>query len=179
MHAILKTPYRLAPNTRNELQPRAVPFSAEATTLFWEFSNATEEAMAPGKEYDAAIAAYRDFDLTELSGEDFMRGMQLAVYYATEAKRLFGANAGPSEPVHKLSPAQKLPLAQALLGFVQHWEKSTISARDIYTFGPSEIRDRDSAIALAEILIAHGHLVSVNSRQHNMKKWQIVRGPSP
>ena len=34
--SILGAPYPLVPDARNELEPRDVPFSANATTLFWQ-----------------------------------------------------------------------------------------------------------------------------------------------
>jgi Protein of unknown function (DUF3987) len=183
---IMQAPYPLVPDTRNELTPREVPFSAEATTLFWQFADEVEQQMASGGDYDsirpfaaklhehaarlgATIAAHRDRNFTELSSEDFLRGMQIAVYYASEAKRISGAGAANSE----LLPAQKL------LDWLQHeWTKDTVSARDIYTFGPRSIRDRQSATDLAGILVKHGWLIPIKTRQHNMEKWQIVRKPS-
>ena len=191
MLSIMETPYPLVPDTRNELEPRDVPFSADATALFWEFADEAEKQMAPGGDYEsirafaaklpehaarlgATIAAYRDLNFTELSREDFLRGMQIAVYYATEAKRISGANTVSPE----LSPAQKLPPAQKLLDWLQHdWTKPTITARDIYTYGPSSIRDRESAIDLAEILVEHGWLTPIKTRRRNMKEWQITKGP--
>src|SRR6516164_268412 len=188
---IMEAPYPLVPDTRNELAPREVPFSAEATTLFWQFADEVEKQMAPGGDYDsvrpfaaklpehaarlgATIAASRDRNFTELSSEDFLRGMQIAVYYAAESKRISGAAAASSE----LLPAQKLPPAQKLLDWLQHeWTKDTVSARDIYTYGPRSIRDRQSATDLAGILVKHGWLIPITTRQQNMEKWQIVRKP--
>jgi hypothetical protein len=195
MREILNTPYQLAPDTRNELQPRVVLFSAEAAALFREFYNAVEAETAPGKEYEsiaplaaklpqhaarlgATIAAYRNLDFKELGVDDFKCGMHLAYYYAGEAKRLFGANAGPSEPVAKLPPAQKVSLAQTLLDWLAKWKKPIVSVRDIYTHGPRSIRVRESAIALAEILVEHGHLVSIKTSRPDSKKWQVARRPS-
>jgi hypothetical protein len=186
---IMEARYPLVPDTRNELAPREVPFSAEATTLFWQFADEVEQQMAPGGDYDsvrpfaaklpehaarlgATIAASRDRNFTELSSEDFLRGMQIAVYYAAEAKRISGAAAASSE----LLPAQKLPPAQKLLDWLQHeWTKDTVSARDIYTYGPRSIRDRQSATDLAGILVKHGWLIPIKTRQQNMEKWRIVR----
>jgi len=54
--------------------------------------------------------------------------------------------------------AQKLSPAQKLLDWLQYWPKPTISARDIYTSGPRSIRDRESAIDLAKILVEYGWL---------------------
>jgi hypothetical protein len=76
----------------------------------------------------------------------------------------------PAEGIRRDSPAQKL------LDWLQHdWTGSTITARDIYHFGPNSSRDRESAISLAEILVAHGRLIPIETRRVDMKKWQIVR----
>jgi hypothetical protein len=189
---IMQAPYPLVTDTRNELAPREVPFSAEATTLFWQFADEVEQQMATGGDYDsirpfaaklhehaarlgATIAAHRELNFTELGHEDFLRGMQIAVYYASEAKRISGAGAASSE----LLPAQKLLCAQKLLEWLQDkWTKDTVSARDIYTFGPRSIRDLQSATELAGILVKHNWLIPIKTRQHNMEKWQIVRKPS-
>jgi Protein of unknown function (DUF3987) len=188
---IMEAPYPLAPDTRNELKPRDVPFSAEATTLFWGFADEVEKQMARGGEYEsvrpfaaklpehaarlgATLTAYRDIKFTELSREDFQRGMQIAVYYATEAKRISGANTVSSE----LLPAQKLHPAQKLLEWLQHsWPKPIISAREIYTHGPNSIRNRDHAIDLAEVLVEHGWLIAVKTGRRDKKVWRIVRRP--
>src|SRR5262249_58459543 len=106
----------------------------------------------------ATIAAYREPTFTELSREDFQRGIQIAAYYATEAKRISGANTVGSEL------AQKLPHAQKLLDCLQHvWSKPTVSARDIYTHGPNCIRHRDRAIDLAKILVKHAWLIPIEA----------------
>ena len=93
------------PGTRNELDPRAVPFSTDATALFWEFVDAVEKEMALGGEYESirpfaaklpehaarlamTIAGYRDPNIAELDHEDLNRGIRLAAYYASEAKRI-------------------------------------------------------------------------------------------
>jgi hypothetical protein len=109
MLGILRTPYPLAPGTRNELAPRAVPFSVDAAMRFSQFADEAAEQSAPGGDYEsiplfaerlpehasrlgAAIAAYQDLNFAELSGEGFQRGVQLATFYASEAKRLVGAS---------------------------------------------------------------------------------------
>jgi len=73
--------------------------------------------------------------------------------------------------------AQKPPLAQTLLDWLQRWNKPTISTRDICQFGPRSIRDRKNAIIAAEILAVHGWLIPLKMRQYNAHKWQIVRRP--
>jgi hypothetical protein len=190
---ILEIPYPLVSDRRNELKPRVVSFSAEAEQLFWEFHDECEKAMIDGGEYESirrfagklpehaarlstTIAAYKDINLVGLSREDFLRGIRIATYYAHEAKRLFGPPAISSE----LLPTQELlPPAKRLLDWLLHdWPKPSISARDIYTYGPNSIRNRTSAIALAEVLVEHGWLIPVKTRRRDMKEWRIVREPS-
>jgi hypothetical protein len=135
--SILETPYLLAPDTRNELEPRAISFSTEAEELFWEFVDAVEKEMAAGGEYESirpfaaklpehaarlatAVAGYRDFNLIELGPEDFFCGIRIATYYATEAKRISGS--GWTDP--------ELLLAKKLLDWLLLvWDKPTVSAR--------------------------------------------------
>jgi Protein of unknown function (DUF3987) len=131
--AILGTPYSLAKGTKNE--PRPLPFSAEATKLYWGFADESEKAMAQGGEYESikpfaaklpehaarlatTIAAYRDINVSELGREDLMRGILLATYYANEAKRIFESNwANPD-----------LLLAQKLLDWLKNdWAQPTIA----------------------------------------------------
>jgi hypothetical protein len=42
MLSIMEAPYPLVPDTRNELKPRDVPFSVDATALYWEFADEVE-----------------------------------------------------------------------------------------------------------------------------------------
>ena len=182
--AILETPYPLAPDTRNELAPRTLTFSADAAELFWEFTDFVEKAMAPGGEYEtirpfaaklpehaarlaAALAGCRDLTVAELSREDFTRGIHLATYYATEAKRITGSNWADPE----------LLLAEKLLDWLlRDWAKPTVAARDLYRLGPAAIRDRETALSLTKILVEHGWLSPVKTRRRDMREWQIIRG---
>ena len=54
---------------------------------------------------------------------------------------------------------------------------ATIRARDICRFGPNSIRDRESAIKMAEILVRHGWLVPMKTHRHDAKRWRIALGP--
>jgi hypothetical protein len=72
---------------------------------------------------------------------------------------------------------QKVLPAQKLLDWIQHdWPKPIISARDIQRLGPNSVRGRRKAIKLTEALVEHGHLIPIQTRRRNMKRWQIVQG---
>jgi hypothetical protein len=77
----------------------------------------------------------------------------------------------PTKKAQKPSPPQRL------LDWLQHWPESTIRARDIRIYGPNSIRDRESAIDSAEILVKNGWLVPIKTRRRDMHEWQIVRKP--
>jgi hypothetical protein len=73
----------------------------------------------------------------------------------------------------------KAPLIEQTLDWIiNRWPQPAIRVRDILRFGPAAARNRKSAVALAENLAAHGWLQPLATRQHNMKMWQVVRGPS-
>jgi hypothetical protein len=114
----------------------------------------------------AAIAGYKDLTVADLSEEEFKRGIGLAVYYASEAKRLQGSTwATP-----------RLVLAQTLLEWLQNRGKPRVTARDIYTYGPGAIRDRGTALELANILVAHGWLREVKTHRCDRQEWELVSG---
>jgi hypothetical protein len=179
--AILESPQPLAKDKLNELEPRALPFSLAAEALYWGFCDAVEREMGSGGEYAAiqgfaaklpehaarlatGIAGYKDLKVAELSEEDFKRGIALAVYYASEVKRLQGSTwANP-----------RLVLAQALLVWLQTRGKPIVTARDIYTYGPGAIRDRGTTLELANILVAHGWLRELKTHRHDRLEWEVA-----
>jgi hypothetical protein len=71
------------------------------------------------------------------------------------------------------------PLAAGmLLSWIQNnWREPTIRVRDICRFGPNPIRDRKSAIKMAEILAGHGWLVPMKPHRCDTKRWRIAIGP--
>lgn len=72
---------------------------------------------------------------------------------------------------------QKIQHAQKLLDWLQHARtRPTISARDIYTYGPRP-RDRESAIDLAKSLVEHGWLIPIQTHRYDRYEWQVVRKP--
>ena len=71
------------------------------------------------------------------------------------------------------------PPVERLLDFlVNRWRKPEIRLNEIRQFGPWPIRDRKSALALAEVLVAHGWLKPVKAWRYDIKMWTVVRGPT-
>jgi hypothetical protein len=78
----------------------------------------------------------------------------------------------------ELSQAQKLQPAQTLLTWLQrHWNKPTISEREIRIFGPRCCRDRETASGSAEVLVRHNWLKAVSVRRRDSRAWEIIRRP--
>jgi hypothetical protein len=111
------------------------------------------------------IAGYCDINVSELGREDFLRGIKIATYYANEAKRIFESSwANPD-----------LLLAQKLLDWLKNaWPDKTVTARDIYQYGPSAIRDRKTTLTVTQILVDHGWLERLPTIQRDQNEWQLV-----
>jgi hypothetical protein len=68
--------------------------------------------------------------------------------------------------------------AERFLDFVvNRWPCEVVRLREIQQFGPGSLRDRKSALALAEQLVAAGWLERVEPRRHDTRIWRVVRGP--
>jgi hypothetical protein len=80
------------------------------------------------------------------------------------------------QPIVPPSDPKAPPIEKTLDWLINRWSKPAVRVRDIMQFGPKPIRNRKSAIATAEILAARGWLSALPTRQHNEKKWAIVRG---
>ena len=89
-------------------------------------------------------------------------------------KRLSAGRPPAEEPMPPPTPLA----AGMLLGWIQNnWTQPIIRARDICRFGPNPIRDRESAIKMAEILVGHGWLVPMKPHRCDTKRWRIAIGP--
>ena len=78
----------------------------------------------------------------------------------------------------RLRRALKLQPAQLLLDWlIADQTRTIISARDICRLGPGQIRNRESALNSAKILVEHGWLIPLESHRHDRHRWQIVRKP--
>ena len=82
------------------------------------------------------------------------------------------------EPVAPLPPATP-PEALRLLNWLQHnWGKSTVTAKNLYQFGPYPIRKRADALKAAEVLEKRGWLIPIKTaHRHDARKWQVTIGP--
>jgi hypothetical protein len=85
------------------------------------------------------------------------------------------------EPPKTIPPANlRTYLAGRFLNWLlNNWKKSTISAFEIYTYGPVPIRNPKEAINAAEILTQRGWLTPLRAHRHDRKLWLINRENKP
>jgi hypothetical protein len=79
-------------------------------------------------------------------------------------------------PTEESSP----PIERLLDWLVNHWARTTVTAREIYTYGPNSIRNKKTTLSLAQILVERGRLVPIESKgpgrgRHDRREWKIVR----
>lgn len=67
-----------------------------------------------------------------------------------------------------------LPAGRLLKWILDSWDEPTISIKEICVYGPRP-RIRKEAVSRAETLAQQGWLIPVKTRQHDGKKWRIVR----
>ena len=82
-----------------------------------------------------------------------------------------GQQPPPTEEASKRPPRDLERLTNWL---INNWTKDTITAREIYMYGPCSIRDKRTTLNLAEILVERGQLVPTKPRRHDMHEWQIA-----
>jgi hypothetical protein len=174
--ALLEAELALEPGTRNELAPKALPISADATEIWREFYNHIEGQCGAGNELDgigdfAAKAAenaariagvvtiVEDLYAREIGLSAMQGAVVLADWYVSEALR--HKQAGRTNP--KLLRAAKL--LEWLRG--QPGGKASISA--ILTHGPNALRTKAPAEEALAILAVHGWTVEVSQRPRIVK----------
>src|SRR5262245_16881535 len=83
-----------------------------------------------------------------------------------------------TEEARKPLPDPKLQSAQILLNWlIQRWDKDIVWMRDIRQFGPSAVRNPETALDAAGILIKDGWLIPEPTRRYDAHKWRFVRRP--
>ena len=105
--SILETPLPLAAGKINELEPRPLPLSPAARTMWRNFADHVEMAVARNGEFEtvrslanklpehaarlaSVLTLVRNIDAGEIACAEMEAGVALAEHYATEALRLFG-----------------------------------------------------------------------------------------
>lgn len=182
----LESPLPLAEHARNELVPRELPLSAEASDLWVGFVDHIEGMIGENgllypvcglankaPEHAARLAAttslVEDLTISEITGGTMESGIRLMEFYLSEALRLHEAAQVPPE----------LQLAQRVLRWLHDRGLPTVSLPDIYQRGPSCIRDAKMARAIVDVLEDHGWLQRIEGGTciegvRRREAWRIV-----
>lgn len=167
---ILDTPMPMDPET-HELEPRMLDLAPEARTLLVAFSDAIEQAQAPGgdlahitgtaskaAEQAARIAGvmalWRDLHAPQVQPSDMADAIDLAQFYLSEASRLASAAVVSVE----------IDRAESLRRWLmESWPERETTVRDVLRFGPNSLRESPKARAALGILEKHGWLVPLEA----------------
>jgi hypothetical protein len=177
--SILESPWPLAACTRNELEPRTLTISAEATSAWREFLDFIEgmcgregglsiigDFAAKAAEHSARIAAVltivNDIWSTEIAIDTMKPAIAITEWYVGEAMRL--ARASRTDP--------RLLQAQQLLDWLRGRDQDVTDFREIMRLGPVPVRTKVEADQAVSILVTHGWLVEISARP---RRFRLVR----
>jgi hypothetical protein len=59
---------------------------------------------------------------------------------------------------------------------IKCWPHPTIAARDINRSAPRALRDKETALRLAQNLVERGWLIPLKTHRYDRHQWQIARG---
>lgn len=174
---LLQQPRCYVEDSRQELLPRSISMDEDALEVWKDYYNTTERQQLAGKSFEhirffagklpehaarlaSVIALIENPNIERVDGVAMSNGVKLAKYYSSEALRLIEA---------KMCDPEILK-AQKLLDWIQKtWKDDFISIPDMYTYGPSPLRQKKTADLLAKILTEHGWLRST-------KKSKEIKG---
>ena len=157
--------------TRQELDPKTLGFTKEATARWKEFHDKVEGKLRKDGDYypikglanklpehasriAGVLTLIAESSADEIGLEEFESGIELAKHYAKEALRL--RNARPTNPI--------IRDAERLLHWLHHsWDERHISVREITRVGPAGIRDKILAERAVKCLEEH--------------RWLVMAGP--
>jgi hypothetical protein len=189
VNRLFRRPMPLKQGTRNEIQPRHLPFCAEARQLWIEFADGVERQLGPSgelqpiagfaaklPEHAARIAAvlsmFEDPDAHQIDANALLRGITLSGHYVEAALRLHGQSRLNVELID----------AELLLQWARHRaDRGLISLPDIVQTGPNRIRETATARRLVGILEQHRRLervpgtVKVNGKERR-EVWRVLGG---
>jgi hypothetical protein len=184
---ILQTPAPPEPFSKNSLEPRELPLTYAATTLWNKFSDHIEARNGSTGEFvpirgfanklaehagrlAAVLTLVRDISAEEIDGNDMASGIKLAQHYAGEALRLWGAS----------RVSDNIRIAKTVLDWAQqHSPDGIFSLVDTYQRGPFSVREKDIAKAAITTLEGHGWLQRIPGGaeirgQHRREVYRIV-----
>lgn len=158
-----KLPIEPLPAPQNELHPADLELTLSAKNHWIDFHNAIDKDLIPGKRLEpirrfankAAEHVFRiagilsiieNIEVTQIESKHIEAAIVMIEYYLSEALRIQGCLA-----IHP-----DILLAKKLLGWCGAKGKETVSLKEIYHKGPTEIRQAKKARIIMSILEEHG-----------------------
>ena len=174
--SIMETSALMAPGTRNELDPRRLPLTAEASDLWRAFFNHVEgqcgasgelrgirdfasKAAEQAARLAGILAIVEDVHAREVDAPTMESAIALADWYVAEAARLQKA----------ARTDVKLLRAQALLDWLASRSTREVEFRDILRLGPSATRTKEDAEKALAVLKAHGWISEPAGRPRRIR----------
>jgi len=84
---------------------------------------------------------------------------------------------GPATAMIPPAGPKAHPTEKFLSWLLNYWTKPMISLREICRHGPSDTRNWESAMDLAETLVQRGWFIRRETQRRDMRVWQILREP--
>lgn len=188
-NSLIDQPFPSAPPPapKNQLEVRSITLSREAHLCYIKHHNSWEAKLGKGGElYNirrfgskaaehmlriaGVLALFESPNAVEVSEEYIERAATIVDYYLKEQLRL--------DSYYSVDP--KLLTAQKVLNWVQAKGKVGARLRDIYQYGPSEVRSKNKASEIMKILEKHGRAFPVSpieiGEEGTGKAWRFV-GP--
>lgn len=89
-------------------------------------------------------------------------------------ERLNQGRPAPTEEAIKQWRGGAPPIEKLLDWLVNHWDKTTVTAREIRIYGPRSVRHGKTALNLTQTLTERGWLVPVKGNRRDKREWKIA-----
>lgn len=186
-NALLDRTFPLAPKPapKNQLEPPSINLSPEAYVCWIDFYDKLENTLGKGEAYHSirrfggkaaeqvlrvagVLSVFEKPLATQIEKNYTEQAIEIIHYYLYERTRL--------ESYSSIDPS--LMTAQRVLDWASSKGKQAILLRDLYQYGPSEVRSKDKALAILKILEEHGKafLIPANEvfKGSSGKAWRFV-----
>lgn len=186
-NALLDRTFPLAPKPapKNQLEPPSINLSPEAYVCWIDFHDKFENTLGKGEAYHSirrfgskaaehvlrvagVLSVFEKPLATQIEKNYTERAIEIIHYYLYERTRLESYSSIDSS----------LMTAQRVLDWASSKGKQAILLRDLYQYGPSEVRSKDKALAILKILEEHGKAFPIPANEvfkgSSGKAWRFV-----
>ncbi len=165
------------PAPQNELKPKSLSLSNDAKTVWVKFHDEIDKDLAPGGQFASIhrfgsksaehvlrlagiLAMISDPDVNLIEEQYIHMGIALVNYYLSETMRIQGY----------ISIPHNLILAQKVLDWCGLKNREELTLRDLYQYGPNEVREAKKAQEIMKTLEDHKWAQKMDNRKNS---WVI------